>query len=490
MLIKISFIATLVFLPLMQGCSPVHQQEDAAFFANQSIANSSKAVLHEGISDVIYFHLNPKTPRDMVEKALHGVINQSKIIELVSTTNDLILRKKDGNIITAYRKPQPQQVYEWVELANNIIEDALKNDEELAKAGRESVNKVFFNTLLKSLDPHSRYADPFEATVNKMIRGGNNLGLLVLKNDNKILVDKILQHGAANQSGLKVNDEIIAINGKILQTLDITSIYSLLYNTKGALTLTIRRSENNPFDITIEQSKRLDNTVKVTLVENFLFINIKSFNETTTHQLLDKLDTYFKDNKKNIQGIVLDLQDNPGGLLISAVEIADLFLDYGVISNVRGRHPQSYQIFQAKAGDLFNNIPVVILINKNTASAAEILTAALKDNKRAVVLGYSSYGKGTVQTIPSLSNQAEMSITWANFFAPSGKQINQIGITPDLCLNNVRDGFPNNTLLLDNDEQALIKAKCFQGKANNASTESVAIHILKNQEFYELLLKQ
>jgi carboxyl-terminal processing protease len=202
--------------------------------------------------------------------------------------------------------------------------------------------------------------------------------------------------------------------------------------------LTIRRADREPFDVTLTRSVIKIKSVKSRLEGKVGYIRVSSFSEQTDVGIRDEIEKLKKEANGPLQGIVLDLRNNPGGLLTQAVAVADDFLDKGEIVSTRSRKPEEAQRFNAKAGDLSEGLPIVVLINGGSASASEIVAGALQDHNRAIVLGTKSFGKGSVQTIIPLSGHGAMRLTTARYYTPSGRSIQAVGIEPDIVVEQAR----------------------------------------------------
>jgi len=238
---------------------------------------------------------------------------------------------------------------------------------------------------------------------------------------------------------------ILAVDGTPAERLDIA-------NSKGALrgpvdshvTLTLRPA-NDPRErreVAVKRARIVPPTVDYEPRDGAAYIRITGFNQGTTDELRAALRVSRTDLGAKLSGYVLDLRGNPGGLLDQAVAVADLFLAGGRVVTTHGRHPDSHQYFEAAAGDPGETKPIVVLVNGGSASASEIVAAALQDSRRAVVVGSTSYGKGTVQTVLRLPNKGELTLTWARFHAPSGYALSRHGVIPDLCTNIANASVP------------------------------------------------
>ncbi len=206
----------------------------------------------------------------------------------------------------------------------------------------------------------------------------------------------------------------------------------------GTVKLTIRRADREPFEVTLTRSVIKIKSVKSRLEGKVGYVRISSFSEQTDVGVREEIENLKKEANGSLQGIVLDLRNNPGGLLTQAVAIADDFLDKGEIVSTRARKPEEAQRFNAKPGDLAEGLPIVLLINGGSASASEIVAGALQDHNRAIVLGTKSFGKGSVQTIIPLSGHGAMRLTTARYYTPSGRSIQAVGIEPDIVVEQAR----------------------------------------------------
>jgi carboxyl-terminal processing protease len=243
----------------------------------------------------------------------------------------------------------------------------------------------------------------------------------------------------AFKAGIEPGDLITHLDGEQVLGMSLPDAVEKMRGPAGSsIKLTIRRADREPFDVTLTRSVIKIKSVKSRLEGKVGYIRISSFSEQTDTGLQEEIDTLRKDAKGQLQGIVLDLRNNPGGLLTQAVTIADDFLDKGEIVSTRARKPEDAQRFNAKPGDLAEGLPIVVLINGGSASAAEIVAGALQDHSRAILLGTKSFGKGSVQTIIPLSGHGAMRLTTARYYTPSGRSIQAVGIEPDIVVEQAR----------------------------------------------------
>jgi carboxyl-terminal processing protease len=324
-----------------------------------------------------------------------------------------------------------EQVYDAIR-AIRAVSPVVQNDRSAA------IQEAFFDGLISSLDTYTRYDGPERAEENRAQRQGyGGIGIRIKPQVDSIQVASVMDDTPAQQAGLKDNDEITHVDGKPVVNWDTAQAVRILRGPVGSnVVLTVRRAgANGQFDVVITRKLVIPTTVTYERLGDIGVIRISRFNTGTLTTLNEKLETIMN-GPDRITGLVLDLRDNPGGLLDSSIDVADSFLTDGLILVTHGRHYKSYQRYYASAGDNAKGIPIVVLINDHSASAAEILGAALQDNGRAVVLGTNSFGKGSVQTVITLPTGAELTMTWARFFAPSGYVLHGLGILPTVCTSH------------------------------------------------------
>ncbi|MGC8871659.1 MAG: S41 family peptidase [Caldimicrobium sp.] len=289
--------------------------------------------------------------------------------------------------------------------------------------------------MLSSLDPYSSLMKPDEFKELEIETKGSftGIGIEITIKDDILTVVAPIEDTPAWKAGLKPGDKILKIDEKSTKGMKITEAVKLLRGPKGTpVKLTILRNEKDVFEVTIIRDVIPIRSVKSKLLEpGYGYVRISQFQEKTLEELVEALKKLEKET--DLKGIVLDLRNNPGGLLSSAVEISDEFLENGTIVSIKGRNPSNQMEFKATKNppDRQHKYPIVILINHGTASAAEIVTGALKDNKRALVVGEKSFGKGSVQTVIPIEDNYAVRLTTAYYYTPSGININKQGLKPD-----------------------------------------------------------
>ncbi|MDA0306462.1 MAG: S41 family peptidase [Proteobacteria bacterium] len=331
------------------------------------------------------------------------------------------------------KKKNDADTYQLLNLFGDVFE-RVRSEYVEAPTDKEMIEAAI-SGMLTSLDPHSSYMNAKifkEMQVNTRGEFGG-LGIRVTMEGGYVKVISPIDDTPAFRAGLKPNDLVTHLNGKTIQGLTLNQAVEKMRGKVGSdIGLTILREGKKPFDVTITRA-----IVKITSVRSKAegkigYLRITSFNEQTTKGLKKEMAKLRKTIGKDMLGVVLDLRNNPGGLLDQAVYVADAFLDKGEIVSTRSRRPEDTQRFNAKSGDLAKGLPLVVLINAGSASASEIVAGALQDHRRAVLMGVKSFGKGSVQTIMPLPGHGAMRLTTARYFTPSGRSIQAKGIDPDI----------------------------------------------------------
>jgi carboxyl-terminal processing protease len=296
--------------------------------------------------------------------------------------------------------------------------------------------------MLASLDPHSSYLNPDEFKDMQVQTSGEygGLGIEVTAQDGFVKVVAPMDGTPAARAGIKSGDYLTAIEGQSIVGLTLNDAVKQMRGAVGSkLSITVVREGVEPFDVTLTRENIRPEVVKAKTVGDVGYVRISSFNERTSDELDKALDKVRKESKGPLKGLVLDLRDNPGGLLEQSIEVSSRFLPGGEVVSTRGRRPEDVERYNTRRGDRFPNLPVVVLINNGSASAAEIVAGALQDRGRAKVMGTTSFGKGSVQTvIPLGPGKGAMRLTTSRYYTPSGKSIQGAGIEPDFEVAAVR----------------------------------------------------
>ncbi len=371
-------------------------------------------------------------------------INFYKFILTILT---LILLNFSGNAFAQ----NIDKLYEKIDLFGEVLEK-IQNEyvEEVDQA--ETIDAAI-NGLLQSLDPYSGYMNPeiFKESQEETSGEFGGLGIEVTMEAGVVKVISPIDNTPAAKAGVKAGDYIVQINGEQVQGKTLMEAVNLMRGPVGtSIEITIRRKSLKEAKVIkiIREIIEVRSVVSRQIKNKIGYLRLRAFNENSGTQLKNEISKIEK-NKKTV-GYILDLRNNPGGLLSQAVRISDFFLEDGEIVSTNGRRSNENKKFFAKKGDTINGKPLIILINNGSASAAEIVAGALQDQKRAVLLGETTYGKGSVQSIIPLKNRGAIRLTVSKYYLPSGKSISEVGVIPDIRIEAEGEEFSINT---DTDNQ-------------------------------------
>jgi carboxyl-terminal processing protease len=308
------------------------------------------------------------------------------------------------------------------------------------KVDSEELTNSAIEGMLKTLDPYSAYLSPERYKELEIGTSGEfgGVGMEVAVENGVLKVISPIEGSPADLAGIKPGDLITEIDGKPTGGMVVYDAVKLLRGPKGSnVTITVTREGEGSRDITLTRDVIHIKSVKYKLLDNEIgYIKISQFQENVSDELKDALSKLELDNGGSLRGLVLDLRNNPGGLLDEAIEVADQFIDKGLIVSVRGRTSNQSKEYYATKGDSERDISLVVLVNKGSASASEVVAEALQDSKRATIIGSKTFGKGSVQTIIQLDDGSGLKLTTAKFYAPSGRSISDVGVTPDIMVED------------------------------------------------------
>ena len=354
-----------------------------------------------------------------------------------------------------------KNIYEKIDLFSEVLN---KIDKEYVESINQSdAMDAAINGVLQSLDPYSAYMSPevFNDMQTETSGKFGGLGIEVGMEHGVVKVITPIDNSPASRIGVKAGDYIVKINDIQVQGKSLTEAVQIMRGPVGSdIKITVRRRGVKKaiiFKITREIIKI--ESVKSKYIDNNIgYLRLTVFNENSGDQIKDKIKEFNK--KKDIKGYILDLRNNPGGLLSQAIKISDFFLENGEIVSTKGRKISENRRWFAKKGDLTKGKTLIVLINEGSASASEIVAGALKDHKRAILVGENSYGKGSVQSIIPLKNKGAIRLTISKYYLPSGKSISEVGVTPDIEVEESSDAFVINT---DTDNQLNFAVKLLNG---------------------------
>ncbi|MCB2092958.1 MAG: S41 family peptidase [Rhodobacteraceae bacterium] len=350
----------------------------------------------------------------------------------------VLLTTQIAGPLLAQEAKKSSSVYEQLDLFGDIFERIRSQYVEPVDEGK--LIEAAINGMLTSLDPHSSYLPPKDFKDMRVQTSGEfgGLGIEVTQEEGFIKVVSPIDGTPAFNAGILAGDFITHVDGESVLGLTLDQAVDLMRGPVGSeiIVTVARKGRDEPFDVSIIRDTIKLTAAKARLEGKTVVLRVTTFNEQTYDNMEEGLKKAVADagGMDKVNGFVLDLRNNPGGLLTQAISVSDAFLDKGEIVSTRGRNPQDSERFNAHKGDLADGKPIVVLINGGSASASEIVTGALQDHHRAVVVGTKSFGKGSVQTIVPLRGEGAMRLTTARYYTPSGRSIQSLGISPDIVV--------------------------------------------------------
>ena len=338
----------------------------------------------------------------------------------------------ESNIARAENR---QETYKQLNLFGDVFQRV--QEQYVEEVTDKKLIESAISGMLQSLDPHSSYLSP-ESYKDMQVKtkgkfGG--LGIEITMEDGVVKVVSPIDETPAANAGMKSGDLIIGINGESIRGLSINDAVSQLRGPVGSkVVITVVRDKKDPFEIEIIRDIIKIRSVRHNIIKNIGYVRLTTFSDTTTSGLEKSVDEIKKELGKKFQGLILDLRNNPGGLLNQSISVTDSFLNQGEIVSTQGRKDNDTSRIFAKKGDIIDGKPMIVLINSGSASASEIVAGALKDHSRAIIVGTRSFGKGSVQSIIPLAGNGAMRLTTARYYTPSGISIQAKGIEPDIIV--------------------------------------------------------
>ncbi len=358
------------------------------------------------------------------------------------TLAGIVLTTQIAAPVLAQEASKTINVYEQLDLFGDIFERIRAQYVEEVDEG--DLIEAAINGMLTSLDPHSSYLAPDDAADMRVQTRGEfgGLGIEVTQEEGFVKVVSPIDGTPADEAGMEAGDFITHVDGDSVLGLSLDEAVEMMRGPVGSeiIITVVRDGEPEPFDVSI-----IRDTIKLTAVRSrtegqSVVLRVTTFNDQTTPNLEDGLAKQVEElgGMESVNGFILDLRNNPGGLLTQAIRVSDAFLEKGEIVSTRGRNPEDGDRFNATPGDLAEGKPLVVLINGGSASASEIVAGALQDHRRAIVIGTKSFGKGSVQTVMPLRGAGAMRLTTARYYTPSGRSIQALGVSPDIVVEQPR----------------------------------------------------
>jgi len=447
-------------------------------------------------------HLNEPDFRRMVQETYKGFATSDPALSLQPGDRAFTLMREGHEVISRPTPVDPSDGRAWGGMLAELFAASIDASPVLQQTERGVLIKGAMTATTKQLDKNSRYADPEEARDNRFQRdGGGGIGITVERTDDKRILIRAVQDGSpAAKSGVQAGDQIVAVDGDLMLEKTLGDVVHKLRGSVGQpVILTVLRDQNRQLAIEMRRSRIIPTTVTYERKDNVALIHLTGFNSATTETLSNALDRARSEIGRDLQGVILDMRSNRGGLLDQAQSVAEAFIGDGVIFSTQGRHPDSQRTYRS-ASRRTAELPVVVLVNGNSASAAEIVAAALQDRGRAAVVGTTSYGKGTVQTVIRLPNEGELVLTWSRLVAPSGYSWNEQGVMPNVCTAKVGDVAQLGAASLDasrpllqrwhaernpsHDEIANLRKICPPGEESPERDVDIAARLLRDPALY------
>ena len=364
-------------------------------------------------------------------------------------------------LVKNFLSASEENIYDKIDLFGEVLNKI--NKEYVEEINQSEAMDAAINGVLQSLDPYSAYMSPesFENMQTETSGEFGGLGIEVSMEAGVVKVISPLDDSPAYEAGVKAGDYIVKINNIQVQGKTLNEAVEIMRGPVGSdIEITVRRKGVKKalvFNITRKIIKV--RSVKSKIIDNNIgYIRLTAFNENSSNQIKKKINEFNKN--KNIKKFILDLRNNPGGLLSQAIKITDFFLSSGEIVSTKSRQENENRKWFAQAGDILNGETLVVLINNGSASASEIVAGALKDHKRAILVGENSYGKGSVQSIIPLRNKGAIRLTISKYYLPSGESISEVGVSPDIVVAEDNDNFRIDT---DSDNQLTYAIKLLNG---------------------------
>ena len=410
-----------------------------------SPAESSRQLDHDmfvtGFEDIEDIYV---TEPDIGAMALIGM-------QQLSSIDPAVITRREGETLELVVNNHPVEsisvndgmdARHWGDVTADILDQARSSSDKIAGTPSEKLYEAMFDGIVGKLDQFSHYASAANAADLRAQRDGfGGIGVTISVEDGQVRVVSVMHYTPADRLGIHRDDLIMEIDGTPIGGLPQRDVVNRLRGpVDSRVTLTLKRKgQDNPFDVSLIRALVVPETVNYQREGDIAYFRVYSFNSGTTETLRREIRDAKAEIGETIKGYILDLRGNPGGLLSQAISTSNLFLNNGKIVSTIGRNPDSHQFFEATEGDIAEGKPIAVLIDGNSASAAEIVAAALQDNERAVLIGSNSYGKGTVQNVMSLPNKGEIALTWARYHAPSGYSLHHLGVLPTVCTSGEKD---------------------------------------------------
>ena len=428
-------ISTLALLLMLTACAG--RESDDAYIPAPPPASLSEQVFTVGYERIAEYYVDPVPMGELVITGLTGLTTLDPSLTITAIQGQSLIEihiDYDGETVATVSLPPPQAARAWGRMTERVLRRARMHSPRLGNTELSAIHAAIMRRVTSLLDPYSRYATPSRAAEERADREGySGIGVQLDDSPSGPVVQTVLQASPAAAAGLRAGDRITHIGTRATSGLDAYSTVRLLRGREGKrVSVAYQRGEQAPQWLRMYRRRLIENTVAFQFSDGVGIITVSRFNESTYQDVSASVADLVSFGPR-LRGLVLDLRDNPGGLLHQAVKTADLFIDTGTIIQTQGRHPDSQMLYKAHAGDMANALPLVVLINGQSASAAELVAMALRDSDRAVVVGSLSFGKGLLQTVTDLPNGGTLFVSWSRIVSPEGQPLHGNGVMPTVC---------------------------------------------------------
>jgi carboxyl-terminal processing protease len=463
----------------------VSMQDEAKLFA-------------ETYESIIEYHIEATHADDV---ALTGLGQLAIIDPKLAVTRDgklVVLRR--GIEVWSFAAPAPYDSIGWGALTASLLAAARDASPAVTAVRTDQLDEQVIGRSLAALDPFSHYARPELAREWRAARDGFGGIGVTLDPESGVRITDVMAGSPAEHAGIRANDRIVALDGLPSASMSGEDIREHLRGpAMSRVVIGIQRAGlDQPMSLTVQRAHLVPPSVTLKEQNDIAVLKISTFNQRTGPDLATMLAKAHREMGGALAGIVLDLRDNPGGLLDQSIEVASQFLASGTVVTTIGRNPESFQYFSVPAEHVTEKLPVAVLVNGGSASASEIVAAALQDSGRAVVIGTASFGKGTVQTVLRMSNDGELTVTWAKLVTPKGYFLHHHGVVPTVCTANLPDDASANAILqkapaarliearddLNDSEWTDLRALCPAQRADRSIDVMLARQLLENPAAY------
>ncbi len=368
-----------------------------------------------------------------------------------------------GHAVASTPAPSTEDPATWAAAAAHISTAAWDASAKLRRAGATGVVANFFDEIFNHLDPYSRYVPPIEAAADRVRRSGSaGAGITLTADNGAIVVQQVVADGPGGAAGIRHGDAVLAVNGQPTHGVDLATVAGWIAGPEQTrVAVSVRGRDGHARTLDIMRAMVPPETVFAERLRDALLIRITEFDRATAAQLARALSAALNDSAAAahpVPGIILDLRGDPGGLVREAVGAADALLPAGIVARAVGRDPDATQVWRSSNGELADDLPLVVVVDGRTASAAEILAAALADRGRAVVVGSATLGKGLVQTIAPLPDGGELFVTWSRVLAPRDWPLQGLGVLPQVCTSLGQNALQSELDALDQGVQPMAEA--------------------------------